>query len=472
MDIKAFVLNLPRSKDRWDIFRSNEAPRSSIKFERVDGIYGGSYCVEGDNNLKAGIIGCVIANRNLIELAKLRRYNMVLVLEDDAQLCDDFDRDLQQSISELPDDWCILRLHPSTDGSPVLYNYSQSLNTVKGANGTYGWVINSLYYDRVIDILTKNLGIKTTDRWGTYEKTFDLILREYQHWPFFETKKQLVYHADGHSDRLGCVVNYGKSRRDDRLLKIFSTKHMVLHARMLCDDISSLGYNCQITDEVKNDGCTYIMYNAFMSNVIPKNYIVYQCEQYSSQWFTPRYLGIINGAAQVWEFSENGMSRYGSSFDGRVFHVPAGLIKGQYAAKSIPVLFYGSMNDHRMEVIRELKAKGIGVFCAQNIFGQDILNLISRSKVVLNIHFYKNAHLETFRINEALSCGCIVVSENSEGCYYPSVYDKLVMYGQSINDIIFQIKKAMQSHPPVDLSMLSNKKKVEIALNSYFSKTI
>ena len=33
------------------------------------------------------------------------------------------------------------------------------------------------------------------------------------------------------------------------------------------------------------------------------------------------------------------------------------------------------------------------------------------SKIVLNIHFYENAILETCRINEVLSCDKIVISE-------------------------------------------------------------
>ncbi len=214
MNINAFVLNLPKSKDRWDSFILNEAPRSAINFERIDGVSGSIYCAPGDNNLKGGIIGCVIANRNLIEIAKLRKYDKVLILEDDAQLCQGFDQKLQTALTDLPENWCILRLHQSTDGQPRLVSYTNSLNTVTKCNGTYGWVVNNRYYDIIIQLLTKNLGVLQTDRWGTYEKTFDSILMELQETtPFFQTKENLVFHADGHSDRLGITLNYGLGRK-------------------------------------------------------------------------------------------------------------------------------------------------------------------------------------------------------------------------------------------------------------------
>ena len=45
------------------------------------------------------------------------------------------------------------------------------------------------------------------------------------------------------------------------------------------------------------------------------------------------------------------------------------------------------------------------------LYGINLYKEIINSKIVLNIHFYKNAILETCRINEILSCNRIVISE-------------------------------------------------------------
>jgi len=48
-----------------------------------------------------------------------------------------------------------------------------------------------------------------------------------------------------------------------------------------------------------------------------------------------------------------------------------------------------------------------------NLFGSEIRDILRRSKIVVNIHFYANALLETTRLYECLSLGCVVVSEKS-----------------------------------------------------------
>ena len=470
MNIKAFVLNLPNSKERWETFNLNEVPRSKIKFERIDGIYGSIYCNQEDKKYRHGIIGCVLANRNLIEIAKLRKYDKVLILEDDAQLCHNFDEKLEEVIKELPVDWCILRLHRSSGPVPTFIPHSKNLSRVKGANGAYGWIINSKYYDVVIDALTKNLGVLTTTKWGTCEKNFDEILIELQqNFPFFQTKENLVFHADGYSDRQERVVRYNLFRKESNMdFKIFYTPHVALHAKKLCDDINSLGYKCELTQRVRDDNSIYILYAAYRANIIPKNYIVYQCEQFSSNWFTERYWEIMKGAKQVWEYSENGFVNYDKSFEDKLFYVPAGIVDGSRSErKDIPVLFYGALNEHRNNVIKGLKERGINVVVESNSFGDKIIDMLKRTRVVLNIHYYENGYLETFRVNEALAHGCAVVSEKTNSCYYPEKYNNLIHYGTNIKELDHLIRTTGRLRNYTDISHLSNRGYVENAINSY-----
>ncbi len=287
--------------------------------------------------------------------------------------------------------------------------------------------------------------------------------------PFFQTKENLVFHADGYSDRQEKFVRYNLFRKESNInFKIFYTPHVALHAKKLCDDINSLGYKCELTQKVRDDNSIYILYAAYRANIIPKNYIVYQCEQFSSNWFTERYWNIMRGAKQVWEYSENGFKNYDQSFEGKLFHVPAGIVDGlRNERKDIPVLFYGALNDHRNDIINKLKERGINVVVESNSFNNEIINMLKRTRVVLNIHYYENGYLETFRINEALAHGCAVVSEKNDSCYYPEKYNNLIHYGSNIKELDHLIRTAGRVRNYTDISHLSNKSYVEDAIKSY-----
>ena len=59
--------------------------------------------------------------------------------------------------------------------------------------------------------------------------------------------------------------------------------------------------------------------------------------------------------------------------------------------KDIDILFYGAINEHRAKVLNELE-KRYKVVILQNIWGDDLDNLIIRSKILLNVHFHSYRH--------------------------------------------------------------------------------
>jgi hypothetical protein len=80
------------------------------------------------------------------------------------------------------------------------------------------------------------------------------------------------------------------------------------------------------------------------------------------------------------------------------------------------VLFYGCFNSRRNIIIsklmKQLNSRGYTFKAVNTVFGQELLDIISRSKVVLNIHFYENSILESDRIHVALQFPNVrVVSE-------------------------------------------------------------
>lgn len=96
------------------------------------------------------------------------------------------------------------------------------------------------------------------------------------------------------------------------------------------------------------------------------------------------------------------------------FYVPI-FSKVQHLPNQEPlhdVLFYGSTSsEHRQEFLSKL-GKDFNVHIAKSICGEQTIEAIHNSKVIVNLHNYDNALLESTRIFECLSAGAVIVSED------------------------------------------------------------
>lgn len=481
--MNAFVINMPNSKERYRLFQE-ECKRENIEVERLNGVDGLPYLQKGDKPLTRGIIGCIMASCNAIRLAKERGYESVLIFDDDAELCDNFKQELEKVMSELPANWDFLRLHKTTSGTPKIESYSDNLNQVYGGNGTYGYVVNSRFYDDLLRWQNDEFRKPSKQDIG-FIKTYDVILQEMMNtYSFFEVKTPLVFHRDGYSDRMGMDIKYGLNKpvkennpiqfnaqwglinfKEQRLnIKIYYPLHVQLHAEKLAETFCSLGYNAQATREVNDDDCLYILYCAFQIKHLPKKYIVYQCEQWNSGWFDKWYWDIMEGALQIWEFAECNLEKYSANLLHKVTYVPAGLVNGRIETKNIDVLFYGAISKHRLDVINNVRRSGIHIMYKSDVYGEQMKAILGRTKVVLNLHFYEDGYLEAFRINEALSCGCHVVSERNQTAFYPEKYRDLVLFGTNTSELVFAIRKALNTAAKYDLSVLDNTNYIKEAI--------
>ena len=74
--------------------------------------------------------------------------------------------------------------------------------------------------------------------------------------------------------------------------------------------------------------------------------------------------------------------------------------------KSIDVLFYGTANSRRNIILgilkEQLQRHGYNMTVVSTLFGAELLDHISRSKVVLNVHYYANSIFESERVHTAL----------------------------------------------------------------------
>lgn len=84
--------------------------------------------------------------------------------------------------------------------------------------------------------------------------------------------------------------------------------------------------------------------------------------------------------------------------------------------KDIDILFYGSLNKHRLDVLNSLKQKyKIHIITGYNaLYAEDLDKLILRSKILLNIHFYYECSMqEQARMIRWIGAPCRIISEKS-----------------------------------------------------------
>lgn len=182
-------------------------------------------------------------------------------------------------------------------------------------------------------------------------------------------------------------------------------------------------------NSIYDNGQLYIVICPQVFAELPKKFIAFQLEQsINSRWFTNRYFEILHQALLIFDYSlinikylkDNGICA------DKLFYFPIASFanytnylknKGYKLTKlndkKIDILFYGDDNCPRRQVFFEEIKKYYLITIASGIYKEDIVNLIKSAKVVINIHYYEGALLETTRIYESLSLGVPLISEES-----------------------------------------------------------
>src|SRR5262249_55443542 len=83
--------------------------------------------------------------------------------------------------------------------------------------------------------------------------------------------------------------------------------------------------------------------------------------------------------------------------------------------QDIDVLFYGSLNERRNSILNRLSDAGLKVQVAFGVYGRQRDDLIARSKLVLNIHYYESKIFEIVRVSYLLANSKAVVTECAPG---------------------------------------------------------
>ncbi len=183
-----------------------------------------------------------------------------------------------------------------------------------------------------------------------------------------------------------------------------------------------LGYNAPIVRDITELtaypivlGCNLV---PSLGNVpIPKNSIMFNAEQIQpgSPWMVESYINLLR-SHQVWDYSRHNiasLTKLGVTnvrFCG-IGYVPE-LTKIKPAPeKDIDILLYGSLNERRLNILKQLHQIGLKLEALFGVYGVERDHYISRAKIVLNIHFYETKVFEIVRVSYLLANKKFVISE-------------------------------------------------------------
>ncbi|MCE1250591.1 MAG: class I SAM-dependent methyltransferase, partial [Comamonadaceae bacterium] len=217
-----------------------------------------------------------------------------------------------------------------------------------------------------------------------------------------------------------------------RSVGIMATPHTLYVAHLVARALQQAGLSIQVFDAVPPDFALdlYVVICPQMFKRLPpgEKRIAFQMEQsVSSRWFTPEYLQVLENSLAVWDYAQTNLGylegkgiRYPHTYWVPIGGLPeyAQWLQQQGEAPIEPdthcdVLFYGDVNAPRRKALLQALGERFAVRIEGNLFGPALRRAVAGAKVVVNLHYYEGALLETTRIYECLALGVPVVSEAS-----------------------------------------------------------
>nr|BFD40945.1 hypothetical protein FFPRI1PSEUD_24440 [Pseudomonas sp. FFPRI_1] len=204
---------------------------------------------------------------------------------------------------------------------------------------------------------------------------------------------------------------------------VLTTKHCMFVAELIKSNMEKVGFSVDIIFDVPAfgfDSSLHFVICPQMFSKLPDRYIAFQMEQsVSSRWFEEGYLQTLKKAHAILDYSLVNISfLQGKGIDfKKLYYVPISFAhtvrEPRLTTKEYDVLFYGDVNNERRLCYLEVLEAKYKVKVISGLFGDELYREIDKAKVVVNIHYYEGALLETTRIYECLSRGGLIVSESS-----------------------------------------------------------
>jgi GR25 family glycosyltransferase involved in LPS biosynthesis len=205
---------------------------------------------------------------------------------------------------------------------------------------------------------------------------------------------------------------------------ILTPPHCTTLANDLLRYIHEMGRSGRVTTDEKDTKSSKFIYIVICPQIfkrLPRNYIAFQMEQsINSRWFDQKYFNILKNATAIADYSISNIKFLHANEIpfGKVFHLPITpqdhATEPQVEPKQRQdIVFYGDDSAPRRRAYLSAISSKYNVKILNNLFGEDLQRELSNAKIIINVHFYENALLETTRLSEALRHNAIIISEDT-----------------------------------------------------------
>lgn len=185
--------------------------------------------------------------------------------------------------------------------------------------------------------------------------------------------------------------------------------------------LSSLGHDVSVTFDwfSEQQETNIILCPEFIADFqrLPRNTILYLLEQPGHPYESKVERLIKESGCSVWHYSAKGVQEWKEKGIERITHVPIGwtpnLCRIPKANQDIDVAFFGWMTERRRSLIAALTESGLKVKTSAACYGGSRDELISRTKVCLNVHHDGRDRFEIVRCSYLMANGKAVISELS-----------------------------------------------------------
>lgn len=244
-------------------------------------------------------------------------------------------------------------------------------------------------------------------------------------------------------------------KKPEKTITVLATPHTIFLAKSISVVLSQLNIRNELKiglDFDNYDNSLHIVICPQSFKKLPNLYISYQLEQtVSDRWFSKGQIRKLKNSLLVMDYSLNNIKFLSEAIPFfQLYYLPVSKSKLPFRESDnydYDVLFYGDTNNpRRQKYLKELK-QNFNVKVINNCFGENLWNEIQKAKIVVNVHYYDNALIETTRLYECLSNNCIVVSETSQDINnYPDLLENIdFVEADNIKEMIDKIQKILNN---------------------------
>jgi len=207
---------------------------------------------------------------------------------------------------------------------------------------------------------------------------------------------------------------------------ILTTRHCDYIGQLMASALGRVGISAEVIYERPLAGYSHVPHFVICPQMFPELpgfYVAFQLEQsVSSRWFTEDYISRLENSFAIFDYSlanisylkERGLSLKQINYV-PIHYMPE--LAGQYSnvnkSDDYDVVFYGDASCDRRRNFLDALSRVCRVRVVSEVFGDELYRILASAKIVVNIHYYPGALLETTRIWECLSLDCMIVSEQS-----------------------------------------------------------